>query len=507
MGASHRRIADMAALALIAGLFATNVYRAATQSLTCDEAYSFDLYMDAPVASAFTGGFSGNDHVLFTFLSRVGVGLFGKSELALRLVSLLGGLLYLVFAYRLSRRLFQRPWMMLLSVSLLTLNPFVLDYLSAARGYGMALGLFLGALYCVVTALEQSNWEAGAKQLGLASFLLGLSIAANLTFLFPSVALAGVLTAAWMADSEDHSGLSQKLVRALETCWLPMIVTAFILLVIPLSRAHRDDFNYGADSMFEASASVVQPSLLHRRDLMAFGPLRHAMVQAGDFISRWMVALVLAALGGWLARILALWLRSRRIRSLGRLDRVSLVITGTLLVSLAGVIAGHLIGGLRYPAGRTAIYLVPLLVLAWLTWAARCFESAQLPLTKGILVCLPAMAAVAAFLAGFTTEYYYEWRSDAGNKPIFQILKQQGPGGKRPARLGVNWNLWPGANYYRKRYGLNWMEPVTTAPMSDGGFDFYILVLPDDQATLDRVRLKILYRDPISGEQLGIPLP
>jgi len=388
--------------------------------------------------------------------------------------------------------------MMLLSVATLTLNPFILDYLSVARGYGMALGLFMAALYCVVAALDQSDWEAGAKQLGLASFLLGLSFASNLTFAFPSVALATVLAAAWMADAEDDS-VTRKLGRAIETCWSPMIVTAFIVLVIPLSHAHRNDFVAGEDSMHAASVSVVQPSLFHRQDLGGFERLGGAMLHFRDFISDWMVTIVLVALMAWLARALAMWVRTRRVRSLDRLDRVGLTVNATLLLSLAGVIAGHSIGGLRYPAGRTAIYFVPLIGLAWLTLAARLDEK------KAVAVCLPAFAAVAAFLYGFTTQYYFEWRYDAGTARIFSLLKQQG--GHRPARLGVTWPLQGSSNYYRKRYRLDWLEPVTEAPTDAGGFDFYILLLPDGRSTLDRVPLKILYRDPVSGEELGVPLP
>ena len=388
--------------------------------------------------------------------------------------------------------------MMLLSVATLTLNPFILDYLSVARGYGTALGLLMAALYCIIAALDRSDWESGAKQLGLASFLLGLSAAANLAFLFPSVALASILTAGWMVDSEDHS-VARKLGRAIETCWSPMIVTAFIVLVIPLSHSHRDDFVAGEDSIHAASVSVVQPSLFHRYDLAGFAPLGDNAAHVRDFISDWVVLIVLLTLTGWLARVLAIGLQTRRIRSLDPLDRVSLVVNATVLLSLAGVIAGHSIGGLRYPGGRTAIYFVPLIGLAWLSLAAR------LNGMKAVAVSLPAIAAVAAFLYGFTTQYYFEWRYDAGTARIFTLLREQG--GHRPARLGVSWTLQATSNYYRKRYRLDWIDPVTDSRMDRGGFDFYILVLPDDQSTLDRVPLKILYRDPISAKSSAFRYP
>lgn len=510
MGTSHQRIADRAGLAMLAGVFAINVYRAATQSLTCDEAYSYEKYIDAPLSSAFTSSvFSANDHVLFTFLTRLAAGVFGHSELAIRLVSLLGGLGYLILAYLLARRLFQRPWMMLLAVAALTLNPFIVDYLSAARGYGLALGLFIGALYVVIGALVKIDGDAGAKRLTLASFLLGLSIAANLVFVFPAMALSGVVTALRAADVEDQSNLADKLVRGIQTCWTPMIVTAFVLLVIPLSHARRHDFDYGTDSLREVSSSLVQASLFHAHGPGSPTALRGPLERVRDLAGDWMVPAILAVLAGWFACSLAAWLRSRRTRSLHGLDRVALVVAGTLLVSLAGLALAHSIAGLRFPFGRTAIYFVPLTVVAWLGLAARCFEAPRFPRVAGMMICLPAIAAVAAFLAGFTTEFYYEWRFDAGTKRVFSLLQEHAPGmgGHRGSRLGVNWRLWPSSNYYRQRYRLEWLDPATDAPTTGGGFDFYILSLPGDQATLDRVPLKILYRDPVSGEELGVPLP
>jgi uncharacterized membrane protein len=508
MSASRGRLADTAAIVIIAGMFGVSVYRAATQSLTCDEAYSYARYIDAPAGAAFTNSnFSANDHVLFTFLTRIAAGVFGHSELAIRLVSLLGGLGYLGFAYRLARRVFHRPWMMLLAVALLALSPFVVDYLSAARGYGMALGLFLGALYLVFGALQQSEQGRVVKQLTLASFLLGLSIAANFVFLLPSLALAGTVTALRMTDVAERSGLADKFVEAIESCWTPMIVTAFILLVIPFSHAHREDFNYGADTLSEASLSLVQASFFHQHEFGGGSALRGGMARFRDLLTVWMAPAGVALLAGWLAVLIASWLRVRRIRLMKDLDRVALVVVGTMLLSFAGAWIEHAIFGLRFPLGRTAVYFVPLAILAWLAFAARCLESGAAWRAIGMAACVPAILALAAFLNGFTTEYYFEWRYDSGTKRIFSLLREQGWTAQRPARLGVDSRLWPSSNYYRQRLRLDWLQPATDAPTAGGGFDFYILLLPEDQATFDRVKIKILYRDAVSGEQLGIPAP
>src|SRR5215211_593620 len=81
------------AVALLAGLFVANVYRAATQSLTIDEAFTYQLYLAKNLRAILTD-YDANNHVLFTLLAKISVSLFGTSEFAIRLPTLLGGLVY-----------------------------------------------------------------------------------------------------------------------------------------------------------------------------------------------------------------------------------------------------------------------------------------------------------------------------------------------------------------------------------------------------------------------------
>ena len=66
-----------------------------------------------------------------------------------------------------------------LAVALLTLNPLVLDFLVAARGYGIALALFTYALVLLVR-WGQNEKDRRPASLVKAGIALGLSVAANL---------------------------------------------------------------------------------------------------------------------------------------------------------------------------------------------------------------------------------------------------------------------------------------------------------------------------------------
>ena len=174
----------------LAALWLVCLYRAITQSIVHDEALTYQLYIAAPFSRIFHY-FDANHHFLSTLLMRLSVAMFGLSEWSMRLPALAAAGLYFWVVYQIGMRMFRTAAVSWLAVGLLTLNPFVVDFLVAARGYGMALALFIYALTALI-------WYAQAKDGGnvqpravlvRAGIALALSIAANLVFAVPVVAL------------------------------------------------------------------------------------------------------------------------------------------------------------------------------------------------------------------------------------------------------------------------------------------------------------------------------
>ena len=81
-----------AALAVL--LFAVAVFRAWTQSITHDEAYTWRLYIASPFSSILKH-YDANNHILHTWLVRLITSIAGVSEFTLRLAALGGAALYL----------------------------------------------------------------------------------------------------------------------------------------------------------------------------------------------------------------------------------------------------------------------------------------------------------------------------------------------------------------------------------------------------------------------------
>ena len=141
---------------MLCAIFLLNVYRAATQSITIDEASTWLTFVSQPLAG-FLLPYAANNHVLQSLLSGISVYLFGLSELALRLPSVLAGGLYLVAAWRISVLLFGYGAWASITALLLATHPLLLDHLSAARGYGGALAFWLLGVCYLIRALDEGK--------------------------------------------------------------------------------------------------------------------------------------------------------------------------------------------------------------------------------------------------------------------------------------------------------------------------------------------------------------
>lgn len=439
------------ALYLVA-MFALNVYRAATQSFIVDEAYSYQLYVGREPFMLLRQ-YDANLHVLHTLLAWLSVKAFGLSELTFRLPSLAGCALYFIGVHRLSA-LFADSWRRLLAVVLLTANPLIEDHMSVARGYGLALGFFAWAFCEAYRALQ------GKPRFLALAVLLALSVASNFTFLFPSAGLAAATAGALVAWGR---ATLQEILRELAGPWL---LLTFLMLVVPFSRMEPGAFYYGAGSLRESLELLARYS-------------------SGDHaVSGWLVisgaaVAVLGCLG-------VVWRRRKAAA-----DSFPLLACGTLLLTLAAVAAAHVLFGVRYPRGRTGIYLLFLPALA------------MLPLARSRAGAAALMLASAAMAQGIRIDRYMEWRFDANTRDIIAQVASRHASSGGPVRVACPAPACRALQLYAVVRKLDWVE-IRETPVWQPGFDYYVLI-GDTEEQAARHGLRILYRGPVSGTVLAAP--
>jgi uncharacterized membrane protein len=479
------------AAALLAILFAVNVYRAGSQSITSDEAFAVSLFLEGKW-SQLVRSYDASHHVLHTYLCKLTTAALGLSEFSLRLPSLLAGALYLAMALRLSRRLFGERRLFLFSTALLALNPLVLDFLSAARGYGLALALFL---YALDQTLQWMGGELPPERLWRAGGGLGLSVAANLTLLVPAAALA-VIVAALAA----RRGLWR---AAIDSFAVPGIVVCFLLVVFPLSWARRDNFYVGLASLADSVKDLTAFSLYHHP---LEGP-RAAWVPPSSVWFAILGILAPALLTAAAAAAAALCYRLSRgsdPEAWNPASRFLLAGGGTLLLSAGLLAALHRFGGVPYPTGRTGLYLIPLFTLTTLALPESLGPDRRARLAAGVPLWLVSAAWLWHYAVHFQTRYYGEWLYDSSTKRIMAVLVARQRQHPRPVvRVGIHWMLEPSMNFYRRIWKLNWLAPLDRKG-ADGDFDAYVL-LGENSALVETRNLRVLFADRVSGAIVAVP--
>ena len=165
---------------------------------------------------------------------------------------------------------------------------------------------------------------------------------------------------------------------------------------------------------------------------------------------------------------------------------------GAVVLSLAALIGMHHAAGMPYPLDRTGIYWLPLLVLAAFSLARR--RAARAAVAVVALCCLLQFALL------FRVDRYGAWTSDAGARRMVEALRAREKGA-RPVRVTGSWQLEPALNFYRRTLGLNWLAPVERGAVNAPGD--YRAFTAEDAAAVDRLGLRVVYRDPVSGAVLA----
>jgi hypothetical protein len=224
------------------------VARAARVPLTYDEAASYLRYIDTAFPSVFNTGLLSvfnfevaTNHFLNTLLTKVAYLLAGGSEIVLRLPNLLGYAMYIGFAALILFR-YTRPAIACAGCVLLNLNPYVLDFFTLSRGYGLSLGFLMGALFFLLEASART--PARSSHAIPRALLFGLlAVMANFALLNAYVAIFTVAFVATVAAGRSGTGATSIPPAAgvsprvrLYRSWMSLAAVAFLFNALVLSQ-------------------------------------------------------------------------------------------------------------------------------------------------------------------------------------------------------------------------------------------------------------------------------
>jgi len=230
--------------------------RAARAPLTYDEANTYLSFISSNILAIFNFN-TANNHFLNSLLAKISSAVAGSSEFVLRLPNLLAFAAYLLFAFLILDRFVKTKIIVLCGYLLLSLNPFVLDYFSLCRGYGLSLGFLMASLFFFFSFLDK---ELGHKpdayrRLQFSLTALSLGILANFSLL--NVYL-GLIVFAFgffvVVNGKDKHGPSlagpvQNQPKNKKFLWPVLVLAAIVFNLLVISQ----DFSF-ADKLFEPVA-------------------------------------------------------------------------------------------------------------------------------------------------------------------------------------------------------------------------------------------------------------
>ncbi len=450
--------------------------RAYTVSFSWDEAYTFMHHVRKGVFYQDAYDQMGaNHHLLNVWLMWGSMKAFGTSEIALRLPNLLAHVCFLYATGRIALKA-SSTWLAVAAFLLLNAHPYVLDFFSLARGYGLAMGFMMLSVWCAWCWLEHDTrrrWLMGATAFGALAAMSNL-VMINYLLAFDLVFIG------WAALTARSSSWRSVLPQA---AWVIGISTVGLCVLLPnaIGLFKGGSLYFGCDTAYWCMLRTLGVKVLYH---MSYA--ENALPTLTVFI----VGIVLF----FLIVLIAFWRRDRTIRITPAL--FAFLILAACFLSLAGQ---HKLLGVPWPKDRTALFLVPLLatllVASLYAWSKH-----------GI-----AIAGVAALFGGpllyhqircLNTTYAVEWKPSGELRHILDVMQTDRPQDRPVTSLSVSGESWGSLDYYVFVRSLTWLNvDVREIPNAFMPSDYYIVEW-DGQDQVDKTNWTLLYHSAATNTSL-----
>jgi hypothetical protein len=411
-------------------LFSYVIIRAIKLSLVWDEAYTFFEYVRNPNwLPRYYNYMSANDHLLNTWLVKCSVFLFGESEFALRLPNVLASGFYFFAIGNILEKLFTKRLHILLAFAILTLNPFTLDFFSAARGYGISLAMLLCGI------MQVTNYVFGKNEIRHAIYAQLFLIAATLANLTMIHVLLAVSILLLLNRFLFHRVGRLPVHIILLTIFPVLTIAGLIPYYKHLKEANALFYGEEAKSLADTFLSLSKASFYNAFYSSVCVPVMTILISAIPLVS-----------------VIHL-MRNADSAMKTNQGRWIIFITMTLFFTIAGPMLLHLIFRTNFLSGRTALFYLPLIILNFI----GIILISPTRLKNNILV-LTACVAFLHFTYAGNLHSFYEWKEQADVKEAMQKLRKQeiSPDQKVYAQIiSTDLPYEEQINYYRMRFGMN----------------------------------------------------
>lgn len=463
-------------------VFLLIVARAALQSITIDEATTYELWVLPNTAEYWNG--ASNNHILNSLIISFFTSLFGLSHLTMRSAAILGALLYIWGAHVFCRMTICAKPLRWAVFTCLVANPFILDYLIAARGYSLAMAFLLWTILVPVRSID-----APLRSCMACSALAALTIAANFSFgVVACVALLAGSSRMWRQHRPDTPPPGETARAAL--VWfaataMPGLLVSAVLTAHAVLNWPSGQLWWGARSLWVTLQTVAESSL-YRPNAHLVNPF---LLPAVHVLRQALLPLLIAITA--IKAILML-----REPAAQRDDESNWRREFALLIGfvLGGTIALHWLAsvlfGILLPQERTALY-IPVLVTALTGVVAG--QPLGGPVRDRVvnrIFTASLLASAVYFTACLRLSYFKEWEWDADVQHAFAVVARNFHTGQR---ISSSWHYTAPLNFYRKMSGNQAMPEIVGGAPVPSDADIFVVHGVLDRPFIEAQRLAVIY--------------
>jgi len=371
--------------------------------------------------------------------------------------------------------------MFVVSILALTVNPVILDFAVVARGYSLALALFMVSISICAGEIKRKPPLSGPRKsiLIALSCVCSLSVLANLSFAFANFSLLAVFVI-WSTLRTKNKPAWRSLVISLLLLAVPG--SALFLLMNPgVLQFSMVTFYFGSASWFEFYESVTR--IIFDSMPSPFALIRYLPLVLSLVVLIYLASAVIPSLMRW------------------RLESAALNETMTLWLFFLAILAAtvaihslfHVLFSRPLPQDRTGLFLVPLATLIVVLSITGLEHSRGDFLAKAVLGAL-----VMGFLLCIRTSWVYVWKFDSGGPEVSAFISQYARE-HNIAHAGTQWPLAEALRFYptlRKEPDTVELHELNS-PADTSGEDLFVLH-KRDSPFISSEHLKIIFEHPLS---------
>jgi len=396
------------------------IYKAATMSMTHDEASSFVNLHDKNVWGYLFKSdvwYNANNHWLNTLFFQGFTAVFGKEEIFIRLANVLSFGLYGYFFLRLASENLTSQLAVFFASVIAMANPYLLDFFNTARGYGLSMAFSVVSIYYFSNFMKEQKFRA--------LFIGWVSLVLCVLSLFSSVIFIPTLVSGMLLYLLYQSGWKLKN----KTVYLSILISAgftlitVILTYTPLKALSKnEEFKWGAMNLLDCFQSLVANT--------GYGK-KYALNEF--FTVGFMSCIVLI--------LIILLLKKMKIKENLSSKAGIYLSTWTLITVVLAMVAAKLLIGSYYPVDRKTTIFIPFIALL-LGYGAELLTFK--PIYKKVVIAF-AIVLCLHFALSLRLHSVREWWYDEDTRDFIQKIDQDSNG---PIMIGTHWMFHPSLSFY-----------------------------------------------------------